>query len=95
MPTRKAKRRQSSDLAVLKYAHHARGGRVDPVVLSNILDMKPPLKDPASVLSEIAASSTADAYLRGLNPKHAEFEKLRVASRRRADRKSKWRSTKR
>lgn len=65
--------------AVLKYAHHARGGRINPLALSNILDMKPPLKDPAVVMTEIAASSTPDAYLRGLHPKHADFEKLRLA----------------
>ncbi|MGB4865551.1 MAG: L,D-transpeptidase family protein [Hyphomicrobium sp.] len=66
-------------VAVLKYAHHARGGRIDPVALSNILDMKPPLKDPAVVLTEIAAADAADAYLRGLNPHHPQFEKLRLA----------------
>ncbi|MEQ1652068.1 MAG: L,D-transpeptidase family protein [Hyphomicrobium sp.] len=69
----------SLGLAVLKYAHQARGGRVDPLSLSNILDMKPPLKDPAAVLTEIAASSSPDTYLRGLHPKHAGFEKLRLA----------------
>ena len=66
-------------LAALKYARFARGGRLDPVSLSNILDMKPPVKDPKEVLSELAASSEPAAYLRGLNPKHAGFEKLRQA----------------
>lgn len=66
-------------LAALKYARFARGGRFDPVSLSNILDMKPPLKDPKTVLAQLSESSTPDAYLRGLNPKHPEFEKLRQA----------------
>ena len=66
-------------IAVLKYAHFARGGRVDPVSLSNILDMKPPLKEPKMVLTEIAGSSSPDDYLRGLHPKHLAFEKLRQA----------------
>ena len=66
-------------LAALKYARFARGGRLDPVALSNILDMKPPVKDPKIVLTELAAASEPDAYLRGLNPKHAGFEKLRQA----------------
>ena len=66
-------------LAALKYARFARGGRLDPVALSNILDMKPPVKDPKDVLAELAASPEPDAYLRGLNPKHAGFEKLRQA----------------
>jgi len=66
-------------LAALKYARFARGGRLDPVSLSNILDMKPPVKDPKAVMSELAGSSEPAAYLRGLNPKHAGFEKLRQA----------------
>ena len=66
-------------LAALKYARFARGGRVEPLSLSNILDMKPPLKEPKAVLTEISESSTPDAYLRGLHPKHPEFEKLRQA----------------
>ncbi len=66
-------------LAALKYARFARGGRLDPVALSNILDMKPPVKDPKVVLTELADASEPDAYLRGLNPKHAGFEKLRQA----------------
>jgi L,D-transpeptidase YcbB len=66
-------------LAVLKYAHFARGGRVEPLSLSNILDMKPPLKDPKDVLADISQSDKPDAYLRGLHPKHAGFEKLRQA----------------
>ena len=66
-------------LAALKYARFARGGRLNPVSLSNILDMQPPVKDPKTVLSELAGASEPDAYLRGLNPKHAGFEKLRQA----------------
>lgn len=65
--------------AVLKYAHHARGGRINPLALSNILDMKPPLKDPEVVMAEISASATPDAYLRELHPKHAQFQKLKDA----------------
>ena len=67
------------DIAALKYAQFARGGRVDPVSLSNILDMKPPLKDPKTVLTELSDSAAPDAYLRGLHPKHPQFEKLRQA----------------
>ncbi|HEY8129862.1 MAG TPA: L,D-transpeptidase family protein [Hyphomicrobium sp.] len=66
-------------LAALKYARFARGGRLDPVALSNILDMKPPVKDPKVVLTELTNASEPDAYLRGLNPKHAGFERLRQA----------------
>ena len=66
-------------LSALKYARFARGGRLDPVALSNILDMKPPVKDPKSVVSELASVAEPDAYLRGLNPKHVGFERLRQA----------------
>ena len=66
-------------LAILKYAHFARGGRVEPLSLSNILDMKPPLKEPKDVLAAIASNSTPDAYLRSLQPKFPQFDKLRQA----------------
>lgn len=65
--------------AALKYARYARGGRVEPLALSNILDMKPPVKEAKTVLTELSDSASPDAYLRGLNPKHPEFEKLRQA----------------
>jgi len=66
-------------LMALKYARFARGGRLDPVSLSNILDMKPPVKDSKSVMKELSAADEPDAYLSGLNPKHAGFKKLREA----------------
>ena len=66
-------------LAALKYARYARGGRItDPAKqLSSYLDRLPQLRDPKTVLEEIAATSEPDAYLRGLHPKHPQFEKLR------------------
>ena len=65
--------------AALKYARHARGGRVQPLSLSNILDMTPPVKDPKVVLTGLEQSASPATYLTGLNPKHPEFEKLRQA----------------
>jgi murein L,D-transpeptidase YcbB/YkuD len=64
-------------LSALKYARFARGGRLDPVALSNILDMKPPVKDPKVVMRELADASHPGPFLRGLNPHHDGFEKLR------------------
>jgi len=64
-------------LSALKYARFARGGRLDPIALSNILDMKPPVKDPKVVMRELAEASRPGAFLRGLNPHHEGFEKLR------------------
>lgn len=64
-------------LAALKYARYARGGRLDPLALSNIFDMKPPVKDANEVMKELAEASEPGKYLVHLNPKHDGFEKLR------------------
>ncbi|KAB2939766.1 L,D-transpeptidase family protein [Hyphomicrobium sp.] len=66
-------------LSVLRYARYARGGRImDPATqLSSYLDRKPQLLEPKDVIEKIAAADAADAHLRGLHPKHPEFEKLR------------------
>ena len=66
-------------LAVLEYARFARGGRVDPASLSAIIDQAPPLRDPRSVLTEIAAAPAPQAYLQSLHPKHEQFQRLREA----------------
>ncbi len=66
-------------LAVLKYGRHARGGRLDPPSISRIFDRKPVIYDPKTLMQGIAAASAADAYLRGLHPKHPQFEYLRQA----------------
>jgi L,D-transpeptidase YcbB len=64
-------------LAALRYARHARGGRVEPTALTDFLDRKPPVFDPRSVLEQIATAAEPDQYLRQLHPRHAEFERLR------------------
>lgn len=66
-------------LTALKYARHARGGRVNPLSVSNIWDMKPPVKDPKDVLTALASAPNAADYLTSLHPKHPQFEKLRQA----------------
>jgi murein L,D-transpeptidase YcbB/YkuD len=63
--------------AVLKYARYARGGRIDPSSISQLMDQSPSLRAPSTVLAEIAASETPDEYLRSLHPKHEQFELLR------------------
>lgn len=67
------------DLAILRYARYARGGRVDPASLSKVMDQTATLRDPKTVLTEIAVVETPDAYLTGLHPKHEQFERLRQA----------------
>jgi L,D-transpeptidase YcbB len=65
--------------AALTYARYAKGGRIaDPAnMLSTQLDRRPQWVDPKVVLDALAASQTPDMYLRGLNPTHPQFERLR------------------
>jgi murein L,D-transpeptidase YcbB/YkuD len=67
------------DLAILKYARFARGGRLTPLDLDDKLDQVPPLRDPKQVLAEIAASGAPDTYLQSLHPTHEQFARLRQA----------------
>jgi L,D-transpeptidase YcbB len=67
------------DLAILKYARFARGGREVPSDISELFDQSPPLREPESVITEIGATSTPDAYLRSLHPQHEQFGRLRDA----------------
>jgi murein L,D-transpeptidase YcbB/YkuD len=67
------------DLAILKYARFARGGRFDPSTISKLFDQVPPVRDPKTVLAEIEAAPSPDLYLRSLQPKHEQFERLRQA----------------
>ncbi len=76
-----AKAEIALSLAVLRYASHARGGRIpEPAQqLSSYLDRKPPLKEPTVVMIEISEADEADEYLRRLNPQHTQFKLLRKA----------------
>jgi L,D-transpeptidase YcbB len=69
------------DLAVLKYARIARGGREAPSEVSDLFDQMPPLRDPKTVMTEIARAETPDAYLQSLHPQHVQFGRLRDALR--------------
>lgn len=64
-------------LAVLKYARHARGGRLDPTQLTDAIDRTANLVAPAKVLGDLAAAPSTDDYLRKLHPQHPQFERLR------------------
>jgi len=83
------------DLAILKYARFARGGRLTPSEVSSLFDQKPPLRQPEEVLAEIEVAEAPDAYLRSLHPKHEQFVRLRqalLAARDKADEESKPKS---
>jgi L,D-transpeptidase YcbB len=64
-------------VAVLKYARYARGGRVNPMAISQLIDQTPPVRDPKVVLTDLGATDNPDAYLRSLHPTHQQFELLR------------------
>ena len=51
-------------LAVLKYARHASGGRLDPTQLTDAIDRTANLISPAKILPEIAEATSPDDYLR-------------------------------
>jgi L,D-transpeptidase YcbB len=78
-PEAEAEAEMALDLAILKYARYARGGRFTPAKVSALFDQVPPLRDPKAVLAEIAAAESPDAYLRSLHPKHEQFQRLREA----------------
>jgi murein L,D-transpeptidase YcbB/YkuD len=65
--------------AVLTYARHARGGRIDPTSLSANIDMRPRIFEPRTVLDGLSGVEDAGGYLRGLHPRHEGFQRLRQA----------------
>lgn len=64
--------------AAIKYARHARGGRVDPTKLSRFIDRAPTLPAPRDVLDELARASDKAARLAGYQPKHPQFLALKT-----------------
>jgi murein L,D-transpeptidase YcbB/YkuD len=67
------------DLAVLRYARDARGGRFDPERLDPNLDPTLALPIPLQVVESIAIRSDPAAYLRRFQPAQPQFEALRKA----------------
>jgi murein L,D-transpeptidase YcbB/YkuD len=65
--------------AVLTYAWHARGGRVDPSQLSKWLDQSPRELDAKVTLERFATSTDPSVDLQKLHPQHRQFELLRRA----------------
>jgi len=64
-------------IAILSYARDARGGRLDPLRLSNNLDIARELPDPSEVLESISISPQPAADLRSFHPDQRQFEALR------------------
>ncbi|MEQ1651992.1 MAG: L,D-transpeptidase family protein [Hyphomicrobium sp.] len=65
----------------LRYANHARGGRIaEPEqMLSTYLDRRPQLPDATSVLVAITTTDRPDEALRAFHPQHGQFKKLQAA----------------
>ena len=76
-----AKAEMELSIAVLKYARHARGGRIpDPAkTLSSYIDRRPQLRDRQKLLEEMATSDNPAEILRGLHPQQPQFNLLRQA----------------
>lgn len=66
-------------LELMKYVRFARGGRVNLQSLSRVIDQTPPIKDPNTVVAELASAAAPDAYLRDQHPKHPQFQLLHKA----------------
>ena len=64
---------------IVKYAHHARGGRIDPSSLSLWLDRTPNDVYATAVMIDIISHSDAGAVLRDMHPRSEAFELLRQA----------------
>lgn len=64
---------------ILKYARHARGGRIETPerALSDFLDRRPALPVPHDALHKVAFAADAGEALRGFHPRHPQFQKLR------------------
>jgi len=64
-------------LASLDYAHDAHVGRIEPALVSDIIDRGSTPPSPKKVLAELANAPDAGKALLAYHPKHAQFELLR------------------
>ncbi len=62
----------------LRYVRDAQSGRVDPNRISGYHDFAPKELDRAAVLSALADSDDAAAYLEGFHPQNAQYRALRT-----------------
>lgn len=65
--------------SAILYAHHARGGRIDPSQLSLWLDLRPRGLYVSEVFRAIEKAGNAVVGLRSFHPHHSQFERLRQA----------------
>ncbi len=65
--------------AAVRYAQDTYGGRVTPTAVSKLITIAPKRIDEAQMLLDLAASDAPDELLRSLEPRHAEFGRLKAA----------------
>ncbi|MGL4395986.1 MAG: L,D-transpeptidase family protein [Hyphomicrobium sp.] len=65
--------------AVVTYAHHAKGGRIEPSSLSLWLERTPLDMSAAGVMIDIISGENAGAAMRAMHPQSPAFEVLRQA----------------
>lgn len=75
--TARAKAEIQMARAILKYARHAKGGRVTAKQLGSQLDKDPKLLPANDVIDSISQTDDPATYLRSLHPLHPQFVKLR------------------
>ena len=67
------------DMAILKYARFAQGGRLTPSRISKLFDQRPSLRDPKTVLADLAAADAPSDILASFHPQHEQFKRLQAA----------------
>ncbi len=79
-PTRRAEAEVDLTVAAVRYAWHARGGRVNASQISAWLDAEPKSLYASEVFRAITANGgDPGAGLRSFHPQHPQFERLRLA----------------
>lgn len=67
--------------AALRYAHHARSGRIDPRLVSRLMTTPPPSLDEKNFLRRIARTRNIGKVLDNLQPRHPQYLALRAQLR--------------
>jgi murein L,D-transpeptidase YcbB/YkuD len=67
------------DMAILKYARFAQGGRLTPSRISKLFDQRPSLRDPKTVLADLASADAPSDILASFHPQHQHFKRLQAA----------------
>ncbi len=65
--------------AILAYAKHAGGGRINLSSLSKYLDRHPQIPDPVKLMTDLSTSDNPGSRLEKLHPSHPQFKLLMAA----------------